>query len=122
MSVNLIVVDPHEIARAGVRWALGTAGIKIVAETGQVPEALELIAGHRPNVVLVDVPMQNGHALEALTEIRGQLGDGTLLAYSAYDNPCYFAKAVAAGAAGYLLKSRPVVDLVEAIRKAAQGE
>jgi len=122
MSVNLLVVEAHEIVRAGVRLGAENAGFAIVAETGQIGEALGLVSRHRPDVVLVDVPMQNGHALQALAEIRSQLGDGALLAYSAYDNPCYFSKAVAAGAAGYILKSRPLADLVEAIRKAAHGE
>jgi DNA-binding NarL/FixJ family response regulator len=122
MTVNLLIVEPHEIVRAGVRLGAENAGFTIAAETGEIGEALGLVIRHRPDVVLVDLPMRNGHALEAMAEIRSQLGGGGLLVYSAYDNPCYFAKAVAAGAAGYILKSRPLADLVEAIRKAAQGD
>jgi DNA-binding NarL/FixJ family response regulator len=122
MTVRLLIVDMHEVARAGVRRAAAAAGFEVVGETDQVHEAPGLVGRCRPNVTLVDVPMVNGHALEALAQVRGEMADGALLAYSAFDNPCYLAKAVAAGAAGYVLKSRPIADLVEAIRKAAQGE
>jgi DNA-binding NarL/FixJ family response regulator len=122
MGVRLLIVEPHEVVRAGVRMASGLAGFEVVGETGQITEALDLVNRHRPNVALVDVPMENGHSLQALAQVRGGLTDGALLAYSAFDNPCYLAKAVAAGAVGYVLKSRPVAELVEAIRKAASGE
>ena len=105
-----------------MRRAAGGAGFEVVGETGQLDEALGLVARQRPNVALVDVPMENGHGLEVLAQVRGEMIDGALLAYSAFDNPCYLAKAVAAGAAGYVLKSRPLTDLIEAIRKAAGGE
>jgi DNA-binding NarL/FixJ family response regulator len=72
--------------------------------------------------VLLDVRLPDGDGLAALARIKAERPTLPVLIYSGYDNPAFAARAVALGAAGYLLKGVPKDELVEAIRRAASGD
>jgi DNA-binding NarL/FixJ family response regulator len=75
-----------------------------------------------PDVVLMDIRMEGGDGLNTLGRLKLDHADLPVVLFSAYDNPTYIARAVALGAAGYVLKSAPRERLIEALQTAAAGE
>ena len=122
MSIRMMIVDDHEIVRAGLRELVANTEIEVVAEASsgdQVHEMLNVIA---VDVVLLDVRMFPGDGLTSLGRIKLDRPALPVLLLSTFDNPTYIARAVALGGSGYLLKTSSRAALLEAIRKVAAGE
>lgn len=122
MAIKLLVADDHEVVRAGLKSILSGTDIKIVAEATTGEAALRLAMKHNPDVVLLDIRMQEGDGLAALGRIKLERPKMPVLMWSAFDNPTYVARAVALGANGYVLKSASRDKLLQSIRTAAAGE
>lgn len=122
MSIQVLIADDHEVVRTGLRSLLADTDVKIAAEAKSGEEAVQMALKRDPQVVLLDVRMPGGDGLTALGRIKLDRPDMPVLMLSSYDNPTYVARAVALGAAGYVLKSSSKEELVEAIRAAAAGE
>lgn len=123
MSIRILVVDDHEVVRCGVRRLVETSDIEVVAEAASGDEAIALATGEKaPDVVLLDVRMPEGDGLTALNRLKLERPELPVLIFSTFDNPTYVARAVALGAAGYVLKGAPKETLIEAIRTASRGE
>ena len=122
MSKKLLIVDDHEIIRMGLRLILEDTDLKISAEATTAAEALAAVENSVPDVVLMDIRMEGGDGLNALGRMKLDLPDLPIVLFSAYDNPTYIARAVALGAAGYVLKSAPRERLIEALQIAVSGE
>ncbi|MEM9589327.1 MAG: response regulator transcription factor [Planctomycetota bacterium] len=122
MSKRVLVVDDHEIIRMGLRLALEKTDIEIVGEASSAAEAIEMVASLNPDALLMDIRMEGGDGLNALGRLKLDHADLPILLISAYDNPTYIARAVALGAAGYVLKTAPTERLIEALQTALSGE
>lgn len=122
MSKRLMLVDDHAIARMGTRAALQDTDIEVVFEATKAADALEAVGRIKPDVVLLDIRMEGGDGLNTLGRIKLDHPDLPIMLFSAYDNPTYIARAVALGAAGYVLKSAPVERLIEALNLAFDGQ
>jgi DNA-binding NarL/FixJ family response regulator len=122
MAIGLLIVDDHEVVRAGLKTLLQGSDIRVVGEASDGNAGFRLANKHRPDVVLLDVRMPEGDGLNCLARIKLDLPDIPVVMFSAHDNPTYIARSVALGAAGYLLKSSTKKQLIEAIRSAAGGE
>jgi len=122
MSIDLIIADDHEVVRAGLKSLLEGTDIRIVAEASDGNAAFKLANKHRPDLVLLAVRMPNGDGLSALARIKLDLPNIPVVMFSSHDNPTYIARAVALGAAGYLLKSATRDEIIAGIRAAAAGE
>ncbi|MEX2317584.1 MAG: response regulator transcription factor [Pirellulales bacterium] len=121
MAIELLIADDHEVVRAGLRGLLDGTDIRIVAEAADGNEALALALKHRPRLILLDVRMPEGDGLHCLARLKVELPDTPVVMFSTFDNPTYVARAVALGAAGYLLKSATRSEIVDAIHAAARG-
>jgi DNA-binding NarL/FixJ family response regulator len=122
MSIKLVIADDHEAVRAGLKSILQGADVKIVAEATSGDAAIRAALKHKPDLVLLDVRMSDGDGLAALSRIKLERPELPVLMFSAFDNPAYVARAVALGAAGYVLKGASKDKLIDAIKKAAKGE
>lgn len=122
MSKKLLIVDDHEVIRLGLRQLLENTDIDVVGEAGSATEALTAVQETNPDAVLLDIRMEGGDGLNALGRLKLDYPDLPIVLFSAYDNPTYIARAVALGAAGYVLKSAPSDRLIEALRTAFAGE
>lgn len=122
MSIKILIVDDHEVVRCGLKSLVANTDIEVVAEAESGEEAVRLAAEHNPDVVLMDIRMPGGDGLTALGRIKLDHPEMPVLVLSTYDNPTYVARAVALGAAGYVLKGAPRERLLETIRTAARGE
>jgi DNA-binding NarL/FixJ family response regulator len=122
MSIKLLIADDHEVVRSGLKTILAGTDIKIVAEASTGEQAVRLALKHEPDVVLLDIRMPEGDGLNALGRIKLDRPSMPILILSTYDNPTYVARAVALGAAGFLLKDMTREKLIEVIHTAAAGQ
>ena len=122
MSIKLLVADDHEVVRLGLHSLVADTEIEIIAEATSGEQCVRLAMTENPDVVLLDVRMADGDGLNALGRIKLDRPEMPVLILSTYDNPTYVARAVALGAAGYVLKGADRQKLIDAIRQAASGE
>ena len=122
MSIRLMVIDDHEIIRSGVRKMIAGSEIRLIAESNSGENVLAGIAQYHPDVILLDVRLEDGDGLTSLGRVKIEHPQIPVLMLSTFDNPTYVARSVALGASGYLLKNSPRDSILEAIRKVAVGE
>jgi len=123
MTIRLLIADDHIVVRAGLRSLLGEVrDIEIIAEAAEGEEAVRFARRHRPDVVLLDVRMPGADGLAVLGQLRTELPGTAVVMFSSYDNPTYIARALALGAAGYLVKNASRDEIITAVRRAAAGE
>lgn len=120
--VRVVLADDHEIWRGGVRSMLTYTEFRVVGEAASGTETLSLVSQVQPALVLLDIRMSGGDGLDTLRTLKQEYPRMAVVMLTTYDNPTYMARAVAGGAAGYLLKgiSRPA--LLDALRAVAGGE
>ena len=122
MSVRLLVVEDQPVVRSGLQTLLQTADIATLDIATTAAEAIAKAATTKADVVLLDVRLAEGDGLAALARIKAERPSLPVLVYTGHDNPAFAARAVALGAAGYLLKGATKDELVSAITRAAAGE
>jgi len=118
----VVIVDDHALLREGTRQILERAGdFRVVGEAANGQEALEVIAEQRPDVLLLDMRLPDMNGVETARRIMEEAPDVKVLILSAFDEIDYVQAALSAGVAGYLLKTTPGDELVQAIRAAYGG-
>lgn len=118
----MLVVDDHPLHREGTRYILqGYDDLEVVGEAESGEAALVLVAQLRPDVVLLDIRLPGINGIETTRRIRDHHPDVRVLMVTAYDDTEYVRGALEAGAAGYLSKSAPGRELVEAVRSVGAG-
>ncbi|MEQ8717977.1 MAG: response regulator transcription factor [Acidimicrobiales bacterium] len=121
--LRIVLVDDHEIVRAGVRSELAGDGFDVVAEAGDVDEAVAVIATARPDVVLLDVHLPGGNGPEVIRRTVDETEVGTVfLALSVSDAAEDVISVIRAGARGYVTKAISADGLRDAITRVAAGE
>ena len=122
--IRVIVVDDQELVRTGFCVILEAAdGITVVAEAANGAEAVQTVAEHNPDVILMDVRMPEMDGLEATRLITSgdRAGSPRVVMLTTFDLDEYVYEALRAGASGFLLKDAPRHDLIAAIKMAAEG-
>ena len=119
---SVILVDDHAIWREGVKGMLEETEFTVVGEAASGHEAIPVASELKPNLILLDIRMAGGDGLEALEKLKALLPQTAVVMLTTYDNPTYMARAVAGGAAGYLLKGIGRAELLDALRAVANGE
>ena len=104
MAIRVLLADDHEVVRRGLKSLFEGTDIQVVAEAASGHEALKLAKEKKLDVVVLDVRMPDLDGLNVLGRIKLDHPDLPVLMLSTYDNPTYVARAVALGAAGYVLK------------------
>ena len=120
-DVRVALVDDHRLFRAGVRTGLGDA-VDVVGEAGTVAEAVELVRRTLPDVVLLDVHMPDGGGLAVLAQLGADSPSTRFLALSVSDAAADVIAVVRAGARGYVTKTISPEDLLDAVRRVADGD
>jgi DNA-binding NarL/FixJ family response regulator len=120
--MRLLLVDDHEVVRAGLRALLGgIEGMEIVGEAGNVAEAVREAARLEPQLILMDLRLPDGSGLDACREILSSAPQTRIVFLTSYADEQAATATVLAGAAGYVLKDIGSRALIEAIRTAAAG-
>ena len=122
-KIRVFLLDDHEIVRTGVRDTLEDTGeFIVVGEAATAVEALHRIPATFPDVAVLDVRLPDGNGVEVCREVKSKLPDlGCLMLTSFSDDEALF-DAIMAGASGYLLKQIRVNELIDAVRRVAQGQ
>jgi DNA-binding NarL/FixJ family response regulator len=118
---RVFVVDDHAMVRAGVRAELGD-DVTFVGEAPDVPTAVEGIRATLPDVVLLDVHLPGGGGRAVLETLRAELPEVRWLALSVSDAAEDVIAVIRAGAKGYVTKTISGPDLLDAVRRVADGD
>lgn len=120
--IRVLIGDDHGVVRRGIRHALEQAtDITVVGEASSGTEAVEMSASLKPEVCILDVAMPGLNGIQAAAQITKATHPPGVIMLSMYSDDEYVARALAAGARGYLLKESADPDLIPAVRKVAAG-
>lgn len=122
-ATRILIVDDHQLAREGLRAVLEGPDIVVVALAASGEDAVEQVRQLQPDIVLMDIRLGEGiDGLEATRQIVS-LGLGTrVLMLTLHEMPAYVREALAAGAAGYVLKDAAIEELKAAIAQVLAGQ
>src|SRR5690554_1980220 len=120
-GVTVLLVDDHGAIREGLRIMLESHGVRVVGEAADGEVAVRNAAALRPDLVLMDLRMPGRDGVSATKEIV-ERGLSDVLVLTSFDEDELLLAALAAGAAGFLLKTADAVTLVDAVRTVAGGD
>jgi DNA-binding NarL/FixJ family response regulator len=120
-SPRVLIVDDHRLFRSGVRAELEPL-LEIAGEAGAVDDAVEAIATHAPDVVLLDVHMPDGGGVEVIRRAASRGLRPCFLALSVSDAPDDVIAVIRAGARGYVTKNIAPEELADAVRRVHDGD
>jgi len=124
MTVKVFVLDDHELVRRGIVDLLGAYDdLEVVGEAATGDEAMQRIAGTEADVALLDVRLgePNRTGIEVCRDLRSAYPHLVCLMLTSYSDDDALVASVLAGASGYLLKQIRGPELVDSIRRAAEG-
>jgi DNA-binding NarL/FixJ family response regulator len=119
---TVVVADDQELVRSGLQLVLEARGCEVVGTAGDGREAVDVTRRVSPDVVLMDIRMPVLDGIAATRELTESGCPSRVLMLTTYDLDRYVYDALAAGAAGFLLKATPPDRLVEGIRTVCAGE
>ena len=120
--IKVMVVDDHPMWRDAVERDLAAAGFEVVAVAGTGEEAVRRFAATRPEVVVLDLQIPPPGGVEVTATVLSQDPSARVLILSASGEQADVLEAVKAGATGYLVKSASSEELLDAVRRVAQGD
>ncbi|MEY2566598.1 MAG: two-component system, NarL family, response regulator DegU [Actinomycetota bacterium] len=120
--VRLLLADDHTMLRQSLRRTMEDEGLEVVGEAGDGEEAARLAEELTPDVVLMDVSMPVLDGVEATRLITERNPDVAVVMLTMHADADVVARAIKAGAVGYLVKDCTTEELVRTIRQAASGE
>ena len=122
MGLSVILVDNHTMLRQGIRRALESEGIKVVAEASDGAAAIRLALEHKPDVVLMDVSMPGMDGVEAARRLVEADARQRVVMLTMHIDRDVIDRAIRAGAVGYLTKDSSISEVILAIQLAANGD
>jgi two-component system nitrate/nitrite response regulator NarL len=122
MSLRVVLADDHRLVLDAVQHALEKdEGFRVVATTDSGAAVADLVARHRPDLVVIDLRMPGVDGLQALDQIRARDSHTKVVMLSASDRPEEIQSALSRGADGFILKSVNPVDLPAVLRQVHEG-
>jgi two-component system NarL family response regulator len=122
VPVRLLIVDDHELLRAGLASVLSRQpDFMVCGEAATVQQAVERFHQLQPDVTVMDLQMPGGDGVEAIGRIRQDYPNARILVLTMFDSDDDIERALRAGARGYLLKDAGVTQLASAIRDVHAG-
>jgi len=120
--ITVLVVDDHELVRAGIcRMLEDQTDIQVIGQAESGEEAITIVRQQHPNVVLLDVNMPGIGGVETTRRLLQTAPDTKVLAVSGLAEEPYPSLLLKAGARGYITKGAPITEMVRAIKKVMQG-
>ncbi len=121
--ITIVVVDDHPVVREGLVASLeDDAEFRVVGAAGSAEDALPLVAGQKPDIVLLDLELPGVGGLDAIPALLAAHPPSRILILTAYDTDERVMGALRAGARGYLLKGASLEEIARAIRAVHAGE
>lgn len=121
--VRVLIVDDHDIVRAGIRMLLDAQpDMAVIGEASDGKEAIEMAGSMKPDVVLMDISMPGTTGIEATRAIKKTNSQIEVVGLTMHAEDRYFFQLLQAGASGYVVKGAAPRELLEAVRAASRGE
>lgn len=121
--IRICVVDDHDVVRKGIVAYLETEDdIEVIGEAASGREGAKLVIETKPDVVLMDLKMENGSGIDATKEIMTHYPQCKVIILTSFYNDDMLFPALEAGAFSYLLKTARADEIVQAIKKAVRNE
>ncbi len=121
-SIRLLLADDHRMLREGLNRSMTSEGFDVVGEAANGEIAVELAAELVPDIILMDVSMPEMDGLEATRIIMATDTPTRIIMLTMHADHEVLAKAIRAGASGFLVKDCSTEEIAEAVRTAARGE
>ena len=121
-TIRILTADDHALLRQGIAALVELEpDLELVAQASTGREAIEQFRRHQPDITLMDLQMPDISGIEAIIAIRGEFPDARIVVLTTYAGDVQVARALKAGARGYLLKGNVHTDLLETIRAVHAG-
>ena len=121
--IRIALAEEHTIVRWALKEALTRTGdLEIVGEAGNVQETVAMVRDTKPEVLIVDTTMPDHSGFDVLAQIRDLDAGPLVIVLAPHSDASYAARAIAAGAHGYVSKSAPPEELLGAIHAVHRGE
>jgi len=121
--ISVVLADDHAMVRLGLEQLLaGADGIEVVGSAADGAQAVEMVLGLHPDVVLMDLQMPGVDGVAATRQIVASGAQSQVVVLTSFSDSERIVAALDAGAIGYLLKDTEPEDLLEGVRAAARGE
>ena len=121
--IDVLLVDDHPAVREALATAINARpDARVTGEAENARAALDMVAERQPDVAVVDISLEKSHGLDLVQNLCSLHPDVQVVVFSMHDETVYAERAIRAGAVGYLMKSEPTRNVMEAITAASQGE
>lgn len=121
--IRVLSIDDHPLVREGIAAMINDQpDMQMVAQGASGKEAIQRFREHQPDVVLMDVRLPDMSGIDAMITIRSEFPEARIIIITSSEGDAEMRRALEGGARGYMLKSMPPQDLLEAIRKVHAGK
>jgi len=121
-KIRVLVADDHAVLRSGLKLLINSqTDMQVVGEASSHSEALKKVRDLKPDVMTLDMTMPEGTAVGVIEAACRDVPTTKIVVLTMHDDPAYFRVAMAAGAAGYVVKKSADTELLDAIRSVAKG-
>ncbi|BFM25049.1 response regulator transcription factor [Microbacterium sp. che218] len=122
MVIRLLIADDQALVRGALAALLGLeADIEVVAQVGRGDEVVEAARTSEATVALLDIEMPGIDGIAAAAQLRAEVPGCRALIVTTFGRPGYLARAMQAGASGFVVKDTPATELADAVRRVSQG-
>ncbi len=123
MATRILIADDQRLVRAGLRMLCeSTDGVQVVGEAADGAQAVRLAAELTPDVILMDLRMPGVDGITAIGQVLSVRPEAKILVLTTFDDDDHLYPALAAGAAGFLVKDTDPAELIAAVHRVAAGD
>jgi DNA-binding NarL/FixJ family response regulator len=122
-QIRILSVDDHPLLREGLAAMIDSQpDMLLVAQACNAQEALQQFRKHLPDITLMDLRLPDQSGIDAMVAVRAEFPEARVIVLTTFEGDVEIQRALKAGARGYILKSMPAKELMEAIRQVHGGK